>query len=132
MAKTKGKAAGMDAELAARYRRLSARVSRILRDVEAIRPSRLRLSCDRWGHGRVIGDLTWAAENLHVISEHLCGRAMGDDMGYWVSHEISQSWTGVTRSRVLHAEETVVAANQAEFDGVRKAPRRKKRAGAAE
>jgi hypothetical protein len=81
MARRKGKAAGMDAELAARYRRLSARVSRILRDVEAIRPSRLHLSCDRWGHGRVIGDLTWAAENLHVIAEHLCGRAMGDDMG---------------------------------------------------
>ncbi len=132
MAKRKGKPAGLDAELAARSRRLSARVLRILRDVEAIRSSRLRLSCDRWGHGRVIGDLTWAAENLHVISEHLCGRAMGDDMGYWVSHEIGQSWTGVTRSRVLHAEETVVAANQAEFDGVRKTARRRKRAGATE
>lgn len=121
MAKRKGKAAGMDAELAARYRRLSARVSRILRDVEAIRPSRLRLRCDRWGHGRVIGDLTLAAENWHVIAEHLSGRALGDDMGYWVPHDVGQAWTGSNRSRVLHEGETVLAANQAELKEVRRA-----------
>lgn len=110
-----------DAELSARYRRLSKRALRVLRELEAIRPSQLRLSCDRWGHGRAIGELTWAAENLDVIAEHLCGRSLADDMGYWTPHKAERGWSKAMRSRVLYEGETVLMANRAEFEMVRRA-----------